>query len=429
MFGVLTLAILAHALGPASLGILVMVEAYAKLVDQLVRLETWQCIVRYGSAANEEHDFKRLKRLLKFGTLVDCVGALSAAAVAFACVPIAADLFGWDAETMRLAQIGSISLLLRASSTPTGVLQLYGRFPVIAWSESATAMFRLVATAATWAADGPLLAYFLIMILLPCLQRIGISLFAWRELRRRGHQHFIWTPLNGVARENSGLWSLLWSANATVLVRKSTQELDSLIVGSILGSAAVGIYHIARRLGQALTKLGSMLQQASFPDLARIWARADTAAFLRLIKQVELATLGVGLLGLVIGAWNAALIVSLIAGPEFKDAVTPLIIQMCAVFLFLCGSTLRPALMSMGLQVQMLGAVLASAIVFYIVLLLAVPRLGVAGASLAHVAFNLILLPASALIFARGLRRESSAPRADPASGPASLPRSPPGFD
>ena len=409
--GVLTLAILARSLGPASLGLLVMVDAYGRVIDQLIRLETWQCIVRYGAAAVEANDPERLRRLVKFGIMIDLTGAVSAAGVALILVPIAARWMGWDATTMEWARIASIALLLRASSTPTGILQLFGRFPVIAWSDAAVAAARLAGTATIWLIEGPVIAYLLVMLFTPGVQRIILSVLSWRELKRHGYGQFLRVPLSGVARENGGIWSLIWSANGTVLVRKSTQELDALIVGSLLGPAAVGAYHIARRLGQAMSKLGATLQQAAFPELARAWTRRNLADFLRLIKQVELTTAAVGFAGLLIAAFNAELIVRLVAGRNFDDAVIPLVIQMCAVFLFLCGSTLRPALMSMGLQLRMLAAVGASAIVFYVVMLVAVPRLGIAGASLAHLAFNATWLPAAAWTFARGLRTASQAAR------------------
>ncbi|HYZ48167.1 MAG TPA: lipopolysaccharide biosynthesis protein [Sphingomonas sp.] len=412
--GVLTLAILARSLGPASLGLLVMVDAYGRVIDQLIRLETWQCIVRYGAAAVEERDGERLRRLIKFGLMMDLTGATCAAGVAFVLVPVAARWLDWDATTMEWARIASLALLLRASSTPTGILQLFGRFPVIAWSDAIAAGTRLVGTAAVWLLDGPIVAYLMLMIFTPGVQRVVLSVLSWRELKRRGYGRFLSVPLSGVTKENEGVWSLIWSANGTVLVRKSTQELDALIVGSLLGPAALGDYHIARRLGQAIAKLGATLQQATFPELARAWTRRSLADFIRLIKQVELTTAAVGFVTLLIAALNAELIVRLVAGRDFSDAVTPLVIQMCAVFLFLCGSTLRPALMSMGLQLQMFAAVAASAIIFYIVMLVAVPRLGIAGASLAHLAFNATWLPVAAWAFARGLRNASQARQAHP---------------
>ena len=414
LLGVLTLAILARALGPASLGLLVMVDAYGRVIDQLIRLETWQFIVRYGAAAIEEQNHERLCRLVKFGIMIDLMGAVCAAGVAFIFVPAAAIWLSWDAGTMEWARIASVALLLRASSTPTGILQLFGMFPTIAWSDALAAGVRLAGTALVWLLDGPVIAYLLVMLFTPGVQRIVLSVLSWRELNRRGFRHFLRTPLAGVTRQNEGVWSLIWSANGTVLVRKSTQELDALIVGSLLGPAAVGDYHIARRLGQAISKLGATLQQAAFPELARAWTRRSLTDFLRLIKQVELTTAAVGLAGLLIAAFNAELIVRLVAGKNFDDAVVPLVIQMCAVFLFLCGSTLRPALMSMGLQVQMLVTVGFSAVIFYATLFLAVPRLGIAGASLAHLAFNATWLPASAWVFARGLRNAAQAAQARP---------------
>lgn len=405
--GLIALALMAHALGPARLGILVMIESYAKLIDQLIRLETWQVLVRHGAEALEIDRPSNFLRLVKFGIIIELCGAVTAAAIAFLAVPIAAHWLNWDGETIGLARIFSVSLVFGISSTAIGVLRLFDRFASMAWLEPWIAGFRLALIAVAAALDAPLWVFVGILIFAQCVHRLALSLMAWREMRRRDYSGLLGTSLEGVVRESPGIWSLLGAANATVLIRKSTQELDVLVVGGILGPAAVGIYQIARRLGQSVIKLGATLQQIAFPDLARLWIRGERERFLKLVKQIELLT-GTFALGFVLVlAFSAELIVTLIAGPEFKEAAIPLIVQSTATFLFLCGSTLRPALMSMGLQVPMLLAVILSAAAFYAALFIGVPRLGVVGASIAHLVFNALWLPAVTALFLLEIREES----------------------
>ena len=66
----------------------------------------------------------------------------------------------------------------------------------------------------------------------------------------------------------------------------------------------------------------------------------------------------------------------------------------------------------------MMPIVILSAIGFYAVLFIAVPRFGVVGAGFAHITFNAIWLPASALLFARALRRVPGAPSHSTGSSP-----------
>lgn len=411
--GMVTLALMAHMLGPALLGLLAMVEAYGRFMDQVIRLETWQAVVRYGAAALEADDKERLSELVGFGIALDIVGALAAGAIALLAIPLVGDWIGWGGEARAMAGFYAIAVAFGISSTPTGVLRLFERFAVIAWVDPALAVLRLVAVTLTWALGGSIWELLAIAIAVPCLQRAALAVMAWRELRRRGYRIRLHPGLRARARPFEGIWAFILSANGTVLVRKSTQELDILAVGAVAGPIGAGIYQLVRKFTLAAMKAGAMLQQVVFPDLARLWVRRDLRGFATAIRQIELLTLGVGI-AFVIGAVFAGdIAIRLIAGPEFEDAQGPLIVQSIAALLFLGGSALRPALMTMGLQPKVLGVAIVAGIAFFATLYVAIPALGVSGAGIAHIVFNLLWLAACLALFAAAMRRERAAMAAE----------------
>jgi O-antigen/teichoic acid export membrane protein len=412
--GMVTLALMAHMLGPALLGLLAMVEAYGRFMDQVIRLETWQAVVRYGAASLEAGDKERFAELVGFGIALDIIGALAAGAIALLAIPIVGDWIGWGAETRAMAGFYAIAVAFGISSTPVGVLRLFERFAVIAWIDPVLAVLRLVAVVLVWLLGGSIWELLAIAIAAPCLQRVGLAAMAWRELRRRGYR--VRPRFGALLRATSfdGLWAFILSANGAVLVRKSTQELDILAVGAVAGPIGAGIYQLVRKFTLAAMKAGSMLQQVVFPDLARMWARRDLHGFTTAIRQTELLTLGVGV-AFVIGAVFAGdIAIRLIAGPEFEDAEGPLIVQSVAALLFLAGSALRPALMTMGLQPKVLGVAIVAGIAFFVALYVATPALGVSGAGVAHIIFNLLWLVACLALFAGAMRRERAAMSAKP---------------
>lgn len=404
--GMMTLALMAQMLGPALLGIIAMVEAYGRLIDQIIRLESWQAIIRYGSAAIEKGDRAAFVRLVQFGVALDAIGALTAGAITFLAVPFVGAWLGWNLETQNMARYYSIAVVFGISSTPIGILRLFNRFSVIAWLEPVLALLRLagvVSVAVLGGAIWPLLA---IIIAIPCLQRLALTLAAILELRRNGYRFA--PSFSGLshAREFPDIWSLVLSSNGVVLIRKATQEMDILAVGAIAGPIGAGIYQFVRKFTLAAMKAGSMLQQVALPDLARLWARRDIDNFVTAIRHVELLTLAVAVsfvLG-VLAVGDRAIL--LIAGPGFEDAGPALLVQSFAALLFLAGSALRPALMTMGLQPQVFRVALVAGVVFALTLYLATPRLGVIGAGVAHILFNIIWLPSCLLLFARALKRE-----------------------
>jgi O-antigen/teichoic acid export membrane protein len=400
----LVLVIMARMLGPAALGVFAMIESYGTLVDQIVRLETWQPLIRYGAQALEERHPTRFLALVKLGILADFAGAALAAGVALTAVPLAAHLLHWNSATADLARWYCLAVLAGISSTPVGVLRIFDRFRQFAWLEPSTAVVRLIAVGLAFWLHGSIWHLLLIFIAVQWLYRLALGLLAWRELRNQGYGNPFAASLAEVRPLARGYWRLTVATNAAALVRKSTQELDVLIVGSIAGATVVGIYDLVRRITTAAVKAGTMVQQVALPDLSRLWARRDIRGFKTLVGQIELLTTVAGIAFVLLVAVRGDWIIESLAGPRFAAAAGPLFVQSIAGCLFLCGSAIRPALITMGSETRLLGIVLISAAAFYLTLFLAVPSLGAIGASAAHVVFNLMLLPLGGLAFAAALR-------------------------
>lgn len=407
LMGVVTMAILARSLGPLGLGLIVLVESYGKLINQIIKLETWQSFIRYGAIALEAGDNRRFLRLVKFGTLIDFGGSFIAAIICIAFAELAGRLFEWTPEAVMMARLYAIALVFGVGSTPLGIMRIFGKFATIAWLDPVAAVFRLIFVAIAAATQAPLIAYLLILIFVQVGQRIALTLISYRTLRANDHTGFLREPLKGVAKENPGMWSMIFSSNATILLRKSTQEVDVLAVGAFLGPAPAGVYQIARRLGYALMKAAGTLQQVSFPHLARLWARGEVEKFRKLVMQIEVMT--------VVGALSCSLflvffskpLILIIAGPEYLGATWPLIFHSIATLILLCGSALRPALANMGLQVHVLGITAVSSVAFYVTLTVMIPNVGIVGASIAHLVASVITLPAIAVLYSRGMRADS----------------------
>lgn len=406
VLGVLTMGIMARALGPAGLGLIVLVESYGKLINQVIKLETWQSFIRYGAIALEGKDEPRFLRLVKFGTVLDFGGSLIAAIICIAFAELAGRLFEWTPEAITMAHLYAIALVFGVGSTPLGILRIFGKFGTIAWLDPVAAVFRLIFVAIAAAMQAPLMVYLLILIVVLVGQRIMLALISYRTLRANHHGAFLRQPLKGVAGENPGMWSMIFSSNATILLRKSTQEVDVLAVGAFLGPAPAGIYQIARRLGYALTKAAGTLQQVSFPHLARLWARGEVEKFRKLVTQIEVMTFAGALACSLFLVFFAEPLILIIAGKDYLGATWPLIIHSIATLLLLCGSALRPALANMGLQARVLGITAVSAVAFYVTLAFMVPTVGIVGASIAHLVASAITLPAIAVLYSLGMRAD-----------------------
>jgi O-antigen/teichoic acid export membrane protein len=414
--GLVALALTARALGPEQLGLLALIEAYTRVVDRLIRLEPWQALIKYGADALEGDRRDDFRSLIKFGVLIDAAGAASSALIAVAFVAIAGPWLGWSEQTVDMATVYSVSLLFQLAATPTAVLRLFDRFGVFAGLEVAAAAGRVALFAIAFLAGGGLWTFLLLAMVLHLARHFALALIAWRELRRQGYGHFLSARVAGVGTRCPGIWSFIWSLKASVLIRRSTGDVDTLLIGAFLDAGAVGLYHVAKRFGDATLKVGVPIQQVLFPDVARLWARREIKRLRTTVIQIDLITGGLAA-GVLAGvALNIDLVLGLTVGPEYAAAGILVILQLLATTTALFGTALRPALLSMGLQVLLLKIVIVATLGFYATLVLLLPMLGVVGASIAHIVLNALWLVAACLIFARRIRQEARAGDAVPAA-------------
>lgn len=404
--GLVALALTARTLGPELLGLLALIEAYVRLVDRMIRLEPWQALIKYGAAALEQRRFDQFRSLLKLGLLIDLSGATAAAVVAASAVWIAGPWLGWSDETVRMAGIYGLVLVTNLAATPTAVLRLFDRFAVFAWLEVVIAALRVVAVTVAFLTGAGLWTFVLVFMGLQMARQLGLVALGWQELRRQGYGDFLGSSLVGIVGHCPGIWGFVWSLKATNLTRRSTGDLDTLIVGVLLDNTAVGLYHVAKRLGDAARKIGMPIEQAIFPDIARLWARQQIGRLRRTLMQINAVVGGLATVALVVVALNVDLVIETTVGASYRDAGILVILQLVATTTALYGIGYRAALLSMGMQIAVLKIVIVATLAFYGMLFLAIPYLGVIGASLGHVVLNIVLLAGMLGVFGKRIKHE-----------------------
>jgi O-antigen/teichoic acid export membrane protein len=402
--GLVALALTARALGPELLGVLALIQAYIGMVDR-ARMETWPALIKYGAEALEHERRDDFKSLIKFGFLLDLATSLLATVIAVAGVYVAGWWLDWTPETMEMASLFSLVILFRTSSMPVAVLRLFNRFGLDAAQDIISAIVRVLFVAIAYMAGAGLWTFLLIILAADIINSLLLTSAAWVVLWREGYRGVMTSSCEGITQRCPGIWGFIWSLNAGNIARKSTRELDILFVGGMLGPAAASLYHIAKKLGEVLVLVGTPIQQAVYPELARLWVRAEAARFRRTVTQIDLGSGGLGVAFLLVIALNAELVIRLSMGAEFVEAAGPLVLQTLGVVVFLFGTALRPALFSMGMQFRFLQIVTVSTICFYITLPIAVPAFGIYGGPIAHIVYNLVWLVAMRAAFAEGIRQ------------------------
>jgi O-antigen/teichoic acid export membrane protein len=403
VLGTITLALSAQALGAAGLGVIALVEAYARIVARLIHLEAWQAAIRHGSEALEKEDGSRFGYLVGLSVQIDLAGGVLSALVALALAPVLAPTFGLEGEQGHLLSFAALAVLISLRSTGVALLRLYDRFDLLAKIDSATALLRLVLTALVFAFGGGLAAFVVVFIAFSIADGLAAYHYGLREMRQYGHRPKF-GPLRDAIAANPGFLRLMWNSNLSVMLRESTQRLDTLILAALLPPTVIGYYHIARRVGEAANRLGRPLKQVLYPELTRLVARNEWDRVSRLVFGTTTAAAVVLAILLLPILSQIEAIITLVFGADFAPAAPVVAIQAVAVAVALAGVILGPALLSLEQDRSLVWAGAATAALFFVTLVPAVRVMGVSGAAAMRLISNLVYLLLCVLVVRQTLR-------------------------
>jgi len=414
-FGLISLAMAMRSLGPAEYGILALVISYSRLIDRIVRFESWQPLIKYAATVEGPDSKPELRQLYGFGLRLDIaactLAALTTILLAFAAQP----LFGMSAEAFQLILIFSLALLLNPIGMPTAVLRFAGKFKTIAYVQALGNLLRIGLCLYGLMVHASVIFFAWTWVICQISTTLIFLVLAFIDLHRRGIGNPITAPVRGVTQRFPGIWGFAWSSNLSMTIRSSSNDLDVLIVGWLADPTSAGIYYFAKRLAKAVQQVNVQVQAVLYPDVARLWVQGAYRKFLVATRQIQAFLAACFLLALVVLYLFGPLIIRYGPGEEYGAALPMLLVQIVAVGITTHAAPSRTALLAMGRQAYVLKVVLVATLIFHATLFLLVPRIGAMGANFAHV----VLAGICAIAFDLMVRNGVAAARADKRNGRA----------
>jgi O-antigen/teichoic acid export membrane protein len=420
VLALVSLSIAMRVLGPAQYGILALVVSYGRLIDRIVRFESWQPLIKYAAGLGPDPAPSKLRQLYGFGLRLDFAACLVSFVTAILLALAAGPLFGLGAQSFRLVLIFSVALLINVTGMPTAVLRMAGKFKTIAYVQSVGNGVRIVLCVIGFAYNLGLAYFCAVWAACQVLSTIVVFACAIHELARRGVGNILTVSCRGVTKVFPGILQFAWSSNLSMTIRSSANDLDVLIVGWLSDPVSAGLYFFAKRFAKAVQQVNVQIQAVLYPDVARLWVQQEYRKFLRATSQIQLL-LGCGfVLVLFATLLFGKTMIRVGPGASYYGALPMLLIQIIAVGITTHAAPSRTALLAMGLQQDVLKVVLIGTIIFQLLLFGLVPILGAMGANMAHVVLALIC----AISFDRIMRRRVARARADrqASTGRAPLP-------
>lgn len=384
VFSIVYLAIAARSLGPAGVGALVLVHAYALLVAGLARFQSWQAVIRFGAPMLAAGDTERLKDLLRYTIRLDIMSGVAAALIAAAAAPFVARMLDWSDDVLRLAYFYSFAVPFLIAATPTGVLRLFDRFRLLGWQQIIMPGLRCAGAVLLWIMNLGLEAFILLWLVSAVSHGATLWVFGFKEM---GKQNLTPRILGKQEQRADKAWlPFMIKTNLSSSITLVHENAPLLIVGGVLGAGAAGFLKIAINLTNILAKPIAMLNQAVFPELSKIEANAGRAQMLGVCMRAVLDALAVAAPFVAVLIFFRRDLAQLVGGYEFLPAAPLIALMALAQPLQIAALSLSSATLARGRAGWELTAQAIAAAAHLAFLALMLSAMGVIAAPLALMA-------------------------------------------
>ena len=342
------LAIVARTLGASDYGVLILIHAYVTLAGGIVAFSGWHGLVRFGSIALEQGDHERLLKIGRFLTLVEIGFGVAAIVITILLVPLVGPHMDWPPDAMRFAAVYSLATLANVRSTPLGLLQLAGRFDLIASHHLISPAVRLIGCIIVWWMGGDLIGFLAVWLTAAIAEWASMWALGLWVLHRMRLDARLFGTVRGAVAENHGLLPFITTTNFDITLRELAPRLVPLAIGWILNPTAAGLFSLAQRASIVLEQPAILLGQASYSVMAKLVAAHDRIRLSRLVWHSAGTAMLLSVPVLILLAIFSTTLLELLGGNSFRGGATLLLLLAVARAIALGAPPFTSALIAMG---------------------------------------------------------------------------------
>ncbi|MFC1719843.1 lipopolysaccharide biosynthesis protein, partial [Pseudomonadota bacterium] len=234
-FSLMYVSLAAHTLGAELFGVLVLVNAYTLSVAAIVTLQGRFALVRYAALSLIEESRQELGNLLSFVLLIEVGFGLLAITLSALLAPVAAEKFGWPAESLNVIMFYSLACVSMMHSMPAGVLFVFRRFHQLSIQQTVGPFVRLLGALTAYWLEAGLNGFLLAWLAGTVAEATAQWIFGLRELSRQGLLRGLLHWPVGVTRQHAGIWRFLLANKLNVSLEELSNRITPLAVGWMLG--------------------------------------------------------------------------------------------------------------------------------------------------------------------------------------------------
>jgi O-antigen/teichoic acid export membrane protein len=416
--GLITMAMLTRHLGVELFGVLAVLRTLVTTVSEYANFNTWQAIIKYGTEAIADNRRDDVKKVIKLAFVLDAVTAVIAAIVIAVLAFALSAVFGWDATASWLCVLYALTVLTRIGGTPDGIFRICDAYRAQAIASAASAAALTLAVGLAVLLDASFAGCVLALVIGEVVGNLLPFVVAVSVGRANGFGGWLGTSLRGARTTFPGIQRFLIATNGQVTLKKTQADVDTFVIGAMLGKIPSGLFRVVKQLGTIPGRVFMPFEQVLFTELARAAAEHQYAAFRRLLLRLSLIVGAGSLLIWGVAAIAAEPAIRIIAGNDYIAAAPAFRWYLLAMVLNVMNTPVQRAIVALGRPGTLFWFDLATTGLLVGGAIAGAYYGGLVGVSIAIVAHKLLQTSWSTWLVARiSLRRER-----DHAAGLTELP-------
>lgn len=378
IIGMINLAIIVNTIGLDKNGIIIMVQTYALLFNNIFGFRSFQALIKYASIAIEQNDSLRIKTYIKLSYILDIIAAFVAVFFGFVCLDVVIGFMKWDMSLKPYIRIFLLATLTYIQGTPIGILRVYNKFNYITYTNVITNFIKLVLYIFGFITKMDLDFFFAIEVITFIVPNIVFIIFSQKTLKNNnlGDFYRVKTIID------KDFLSFNFYSNITSTIDIPVNYLTTMILNKYLGFTEISIYKIFEKLGSIIGKLGMPLNQIIYPEMSFLIAKKDFESAKRLNKKLfmgitAIGTFFIGFIGVTYRMWLGIFI------KDYNLYIWPLILYFGFMIFINATVGLQNLFMALGYMKHNIPILLVVNSLYLVVLFFLIKTMGLTGVILA----------------------------------------------
>lgn len=321
----ISFAIVANQLGPEGLGILVLCQTFALVFNDLFNIETWESMIKYGSANLSKNKFNSL---VLTNLSLDFISAIIATILAISLAWPVSNLLGWsnsiqDDSLIMYLSMYSLTIFFNLTSFTIGVPRLFGKYLTVSVIFTVFALLKLGCVYLALLYYDNLHAYLTTYLSFEIFTNIALIIYSLKLVNTHCGSRW-WKNKIDINRTQL---RFVWWTNLRTIIRIPVRRLDIVIVSAVMDLATLGLYKVYKELAGLISRIGDPVNQSIYPEFSKLIGNKKSN------KSIDITKLTMALLSILGGSICIALlfgsefIISLVFGPQYLELISALYIM------------------------------------------------------------------------------------------------------